>query len=136
MRFSCRHYYSKAVQANPYHAVAHFNLGLLLHDEDVETAMEHYQVRVAVAVELCRAFAGAEASVGLSCRSPRLRAQLFQAAQLIRFRELPKGLFIISLHFTRVPLHRARAGCQASELYWPVLCPSRPVCVRTSGRVM
>lgn len=42
--FLCRHYYSKAVQANPYHAVAHFNLGLLLHDEDIETAMEHYQV--------------------------------------------------------------------------------------------
>lgn len=40
----CRHYYSKAVKANPYHAVAHFNLGLLLHDEDLETAMEHYQV--------------------------------------------------------------------------------------------
>lgn len=40
-----RHYYAKAVQANPYHAVAHFNLGLLLHDEDIETAMEHYQVR-------------------------------------------------------------------------------------------
>ncbi|CAN0423306.1 unnamed protein product, partial [Ectocarpus sp. 13 AM-2016] len=39
-----RHYYSKAVQANPYHAVAHFNLGLLLHDEDIDTAIAHYQV--------------------------------------------------------------------------------------------
>lgn len=41
-----RVYYAKAVSANPYHAVAHFNLGLLVHDEDVEAAMEHYQSAV------------------------------------------------------------------------------------------
>lgn len=61
----CRHYYSKAVQANPYHAVAHFNLGLLLHDEDIETAMEHYQVRY-LAVEVCLKSAHAHAVVRLS----------------------------------------------------------------------
>eukprot|EP00752_Nemacystus_decipiens_P009581 g8561.t1 len=55
-----RYYYSKAVQANPYHAVAHFNLGLLLHDEDIETAMEHYQS----AVEMDPAMADAWSNLG------------------------------------------------------------------------
>ncbi|CAB1120547.1 unnamed protein product [Ectocarpus sp. CCAP 1310/34] len=55
-----RHYYSKAVQANPYHAVAHFNLGLLLHDEDIDTAIEHYQS----AVEMDPAMADAWSNLG------------------------------------------------------------------------
>ncbi|CAM9414871.1 unnamed protein product [Ascophyllum nodosum] len=55
-----RHWYSKAVKANPYHAVAHFNLGLLIHDEDVETAMEHYQS----AVEMDPSMADAWSNLG------------------------------------------------------------------------
>eukprot|EP00904_Undaria_pinnatifida_P012549 jgi/Undpi1/8424/HiC_scaffold_25.g10892.m1 len=55
-----RHYYSKAVQANPYHAVAHYNLGLLLHEEDIDTAMEHYHS----AVEMDPSMADAWSNLG------------------------------------------------------------------------
>lgn len=49
-----REYYSKAAAAKPHHAVAHFNLGLLAHDEDVKTAVEHYRVQLLV-VNDCQA---------------------------------------------------------------------------------